>query len=135
MPEEIETILELAEPPAVQPPAAPTVSTTAQVGRVCGFVALGSMILFWLMIVPIAFAEGGGGIARDLTGNLLVSEGCLLMGLSAAVAITAIMGLVGAKRHPGNRKVVVWAIVLAVVAVTGYIVPIVVILSQLKLRW
>jgi hypothetical protein len=135
VPEEIGKILELAEPPAVQPPAAPTVSTTAQVGRVCGFLALGSMILFWLMIVPIAFAEGGGGIARDLTGNLLLAEGCLLMGLSVAVAITAIVGFVAAKRHPRNRRVVVWAIVLAVVAVTGYIVPIVVILSQLKLRW
>ena len=135
MPEDIEKTLELAKLPTTQPTGQPTVSTSAQVGRVCGFLALGSMILFWLMIVPIAFAEGGGGIARDLTGNLLVAEGCLLMGLSVAVAITAIVGFVAAKRHPRNRRVVVWAIVLAVVAVTGYIVPIVVILSQLKLRW
>ena len=132
---EDENILELARPPAPQAAGEPTVSKSARISRTCGFLALGSVIIFWLMIVPIAFAEGGGGIARDLTGNLLVSEGCLLMGLSAAVAITAIMGFVGAKRHPRNRRVVVWAIVLAVVAVTGYIVPIAVILSQLKLRW
>jgi len=132
---DLERILELAKPPAVQPPAAPTVSTAAQVGRVCGFLALASVICFWIVIVPIAFAEGGRGIARDLTGNLLVSEGCLLMGLSVAVAITAIMGFVAAKRHPQNRRVVFWSIVLTVVAVAGYIVPIVVILSQLKLRW
>ena len=135
MAKDLERILELAKPPAVQPPAAPTVSTATQVGRVCGFLALASVICFWIVIVPIAFAEGGHGVARDLTEIVLVSEGCLLMGLSVAVAITAIMGFVAAKRHPRNRRVVVWAIVLAVAAVAGFIVPIVVILSQLQLRW
>jgi len=90
------------------------------------------VIVFWLTLWSIGSAEEAGGNARDLSANLLVSEVCFLTGLSIAVAITAIMGLVGVKRHPGNRKVIVRAIVLTVLAVAGFIVPLLVILSQCR---
>jgi hypothetical protein len=133
MPEEIEKILELAGPPAAQPAGGPTVSKSARISRTCGLLALGSVILFWLMMGLFGSAEEAGGKnARDLSANLLVFEICFLACLSIAVAITAIMGLVGAKRHPGNCKVIVWALVLTVLAVAGFIVPLLVILSHCR---
>lgn len=132
MPEAIEKILDLTKPPAPQPTRQPAVSGSARFSRTCAFLALGSVIFFWLMMGLFGSTEEAGGNARDLSANLLVFEVCILPCLSIAVAITAIMGLVGAKRHPGNRKVVVWAIVLTVLAVAGFIVPLLVILSQCR---
>jgi len=134
MPEEIEKILDLSKPTAAQTTEEPAISNSARVGRVCGFLALGSVVLFWLMMGLFGSAEEAGGNARGpyLAANLLVFEICFLPCLSIAVAITAIMGLVGAKRHSGNRKVVVWALVLTVLAVAGFIVPLLVILSQCR---
>jgi hypothetical protein len=132
MPEDIEKILEPARPPALQPTEPAAISRSARLSRTCAFLALGSVVLFWLMMGMFESAEGAGGNARDLSANLLVFEICFLSCLSIAVAITAIMGLVGAKRHPGNWKVIVWAIVLTVLAVAGFIVPLLVILSQCR---
>jgi len=134
MPEEIEKILELARPPATQPAGEPTASRSARISRVCGFLALGSVILFWLMIGLFYLAEKSGGNAENLFEFLLVSECCLLPCLSITAVITAIVGLVGAKRHPGNRKAVVWAIVLTLVAVAGYLAPIIIFLSHMTLQ-
>jgi hypothetical protein len=132
MPEEIDKILELARPSATQPTEPAVISMPASFCRGCGFLALGSVIVFWLTLWSIGSAEEAGGNARDLSANLLVFEIWFLSCLSIAVAITAVMGFVGAKRCPGNRKVVVWALVLTVLAVAGFIVPLLVILSQCR---
>ena len=134
MPEEIEKILELTGPPVIQPSGSPDVSKSAQVSRVCGLLALGSVVFFWLMIGLFYLAEKSGGNTEKLFEFLLVAECCLLPCLSITAVITAIVGLVGAKRHPGNRKAAVWAIVLTLVAVAGFLVPIIIFLSHMTLQ-
>jgi hypothetical protein len=133
VPEEIEKILDLTQPPAPQATREPSVSKSARFSRTCAFLALGSVMVFWLMMVPIGSAVKATGNAGDLIAILLVCEAYFLTGLSIAVAITAIMGLVGAKRHPGNRKVIVWALVLTFLAVAGFIVWFLIALSRSKL--
>ena len=49
MTEEIEKILELTKPPADQPAGESTISKSAQISRVFAFLALGSVIVFWLV--------------------------------------------------------------------------------------
>ena len=82
---------------------------------------------FWTGLVTLMIGSG------PLVAILLLFEAYFLTGLSIAVAITAIMGLVGAKRHPGNRKVIVWALVLTFLAVAGFIVWFLIALSRAKL--
>jgi len=53
MTEEIETILELTKPPADQPAGEPTISKSARISRVFAFLALGSVIVFWLLTLSI----------------------------------------------------------------------------------
>jgi exosortase/archaeosortase len=79
-------------------------------------------------------AEKSGGNAENLFEILLVSECCLLPCLSLAAVLAAIVGLVGAKRHPGNRKAAVWAIVLTLLSVAGFLVPIIIFLSHMTLQ-
>lgn len=134
MPEDIEKILELAGPQAAQPAGEPTVSKSARVSRICGLLALGSVVFFWLMIGLFYLAEKSGGNAENLFEILLVSECCLLPCLSLAAVLAAIVGLVGAKRHPGNRKAAVWAIVLTLLSVAGFLVPIIIFLSHMTLQ-
>jgi hypothetical protein len=134
MPEEIEKILELARPSAPQATGKPTVAKSARVSRICGLLALGSVVFFWLMIGLFYLAEKSGGNTEKLFEFLLVSECCLLPCLSITAVITAIIGLVGAKRHPGNRKAAVWAIVLTLVAVTGFLAPIIIYFSRHPLQ-
>ena len=134
MPEEIEKILELTKPPADQPAAKPIISKSARISRACGLLALGSVVFFWLMIGLFLISETAGGNAESLFEFLLVSECCLLPCLSITAVITAIVGLVGAKRHPGNRKAAVWAIVLTLLSVAGFLVPIIIFLSHMTLQ-
>jgi hypothetical protein len=133
MPEEIDKILELAGRPAPQPPAALPISKSARFSRACAFLALGSVIVFWLMIGLVSLVEGIS-IVEVATKNLsdlteffitifLIAGIYLLPCLSIVVAITAVMGFIGAKRSPGNRKVVAWALVLTALAVAGFFVP------------
>ena len=132
MPEEIERILELTKPSAPESPAAPLVSKSARISRACGFLALGSVVLFWLMFfVAVNGYENHGGDS-DIFLQLLAGEGLLLLGLSLAAITCAIIGLAGAKRHSGNWKVAGLAIVLTLVAVAGFIVPLLVVLSQCR---
>jgi hypothetical protein len=129
MPEEIEKILELAQPPVAPSPRELTVSKSARVSRVCGLLALVSVICFWLMMGLCWLAEEAGGDAETLVVFGLLAEGCLLPGLSLAAGIAAIVGFAGAKESPGNSKVGGWAVALTVLAVAGFIAPILVILS------
>ncbi len=134
MPEEIEKILELAGPPVVQPSGSPDVSKSARIGRVCGFLALGSVVLFWLIFVAAVNGYETHGGDSDMFLHLLAGEGLLLLGLSLAAITCAIIGLVGAKRHPGNWKVAGLAIVLTLVAVAGFLAPIIIFLSHMTLQ-
>jgi hypothetical protein len=135
MPKEIDKILELAKPPVVQTSDSTTISKSARFSWACGLMALGSVIIFWLMLGWIWILEKGGqgGNAEELFLPLLVTECCLLPGLSTAAVIAAIVGLVGAKRQPGNRKVAIWAIVLTVIAVAGFLAPIIIYISSHQL--
>ena len=134
MPEDIKQILELVEPPEAQSTAGPTVSTSARIGRVCGFLALGSVVLFWLMLLTACSGYERHGADPDLVLRLLAGEGLLLLGLFLVAMICAIIGLVGAKRHPGNWKVAGLAIVLTLVAVAGFLAPIIIFLSHMTLQ-
>jgi Fe2+ transport system protein B len=135
MPEDLKQILELAGSPEAQSPAEPTVSTSARISRVCGALALGSVIFFWVMMGLFWLAEKAGGNTENLFEILVVCECCLLPCLSIAAAITAITGLVGAQRYSGSRKVVVWAIVLTLLAAAGFIIPILVIVSRTSIHF
>jgi hypothetical protein len=132
MPADIEKILELANPPTAQPAGERTISGSARVSRVCGFLALGSVVLFWLLFLSACSGYERHGGDPDLVLHLLAVEGLLLGGLSPVAIICAIIGMVGAKRHPGNWKVAGLATVLTIVAVAGFIVPLLVILSQCR---
>ena len=135
MPEDLEEILELTNPPAPQPTAQPAVSRSARFSRACGFLALGSVILFWLVVGLFLISETAGSNSEKWFEFVAVAEFCLLPCLSITAVIAAIVGLVGARRHPGNGKTVVWAIVLTVLAVAGFIVPICVILSRITIHF
>lgn len=87
MPEEIAKILELAKPSATQPAEKPTISMSASISRVCGFLALGSVIFFW----PVLIAAGNsykihGGDPNSIL-FLIAGEGLLLLGLSLLAII------------------------------------------------
>jgi len=133
MPEDVNRILELAGPSARQPAGQAAFSKSARIIRTCAFLALGSMIIFWLMMALLPTVGVARGTVNELSALLLVMEFYFLICLSIAVAITAIMGFVGAKRHPGNWKVVVWALVLTFLAVAGFIVWFLIALSRSKL--
>ena len=112
----------------------PTVSKSARIGRGCGFLALGSVVLFWLVFfVAVNGYENHGGDS-DIFLQLLAGEGLLLLSLSPVAIICAIIGFVGARHHPGNWKVAGQAIVLAVVAMAGFLAPIIIFLSGLSLQ-
>ena len=134
MPEDIKQILELVEPPEAQSTAGPTVSTSARIGRVCGFLALGSVVLFWLLFLTACSGYERHGGDPDFVLHLLAGEGLLLLGLSPVAIICAIIGFVGARRHPGNWKVAGLAILLTLVAVAGFLAPIIIYLSCHPLR-
>ena len=142
MPEEIEKILELAERPAPQPPAALPISRSARFCRACAFLALGSVIVLWLTMGVAGFAKGIS-LQKAVTQNvsdfidivLIVELQLLLPCLSVAVAITAIMGFVGAKRWPGNRKAVVRALILTAVAAVSFLVPLLYFLARAIRFW
>ena len=135
MPEDINKILELARPSAPQPAGQAAVSRSARVSRVCGFLVLGSVILFWLVVGLFLISETAGGNSAKLFEFVAVAECCLLPCLSITAVIAAIVGLVGARRHHGNGKAVVWAIVLTVLAVAGFMVPIYVIHSRITIHF
>ena len=134
MPEEIEKILELAKPPSPEPTGEPTISKSARISRVCGFLALGSVGLFWLMFFAALNGYENHGGDSDVFLYLSAGEGLLLLGLSLAAITCAIIGFAGAKRYPGNWKVAGLAIVLTLVAVAGFLTPIIIILSHLTLQ-
>jgi hypothetical protein len=129
MPEEIEKILELARPPAVQPSAKPIISRSARFSRTCAFLALGSVMVFWLMMKLFSLVKGVSLAVATFQNSsgvfdlLLIAEIFLLPCLSIAVAIGAIMGFLATKRCPGNRKIVLQALVLTALAVAGFVVP------------
>jgi hypothetical protein len=95
--------------------------------------ALGSVIFFWIMLGCIWILEKKGGNAEELFLPLLVAECCLLPSLSTAAVIAAIIGLVGSKRQLGNRNAAVWAIVLTILAVVGFLAPIILYISSHQL--
>ena len=141
MPEEIEKILELAERPAPQPPAALPISRSARCCRACAFLALGSVIVLWLTMGVAAFARGIS-IQKAVTQNVsdffdivLIAELYLLPCFSIAVAISAVMGFIGAKRWPGNRKAVVRALILTAVAAVSFLVPLLYFLARAIRFW
>jgi len=134
MPEDIEKILELANPPTAQSAGERTISGSARLSRVCGFLALGSVVLFWLLFLTACSGYERHGGDPDMVLHLLAGEGLLLLGLSPVAIICAIIGLVGARRHPGNRKVAGLAMVLTLVAVAGFLAPIIIFLSCHPLR-
>jgi hypothetical protein len=135
MAEEIEKILELAKSPTAEPAEESTVSKSARFGRACALLALSSVILFWLMIGLMWLTEKAGRDAEKPFVFLLVSECCLLSCLFVAAMIAAITALVGAKRHPRNRKIAIWAIALTSLAVAGFLVPIWIVLSQITIHF
>ena len=129
MPEDIEKILDLTKPPAPQPTGRQAVSRSARFSRTCGFLALGSVILFWLMMKLLSLVKGvsmADATFQNSSGVfdlLLIAEIFLLPCLSIAVAIGAIMGFLATKRCPGNRKVVLRALAMTALAVAGFVVP------------
>lgn len=104
MTEEIEKILELTKPPADQPAGEPTISKSARISRVFAFLALGSVIVFWLLTL---------GAHSYYFLDLFYDEGLLLFGLSLAAITCASIGL----------KVERLAIVLTIVAVAVFFAP------------
>ena len=141
MPEDIEKILDLTKPPAPQPTGQAAVSRSARFSRAFAFLALGSVIVFWLMI-GVASLVKGISLEEALTQNvsdlfdiLLIAEILFLPCLSFAVAISAIMGFVGAKRWPGNRKAVVRALILTAVAAVSFLVPLLYFLARAIRFW
>jgi hypothetical protein len=133
MPEEIDKILELTKPLVLQNSDSTAVSKSARFSRACGLLALGSVIFFWIMLGWFWILEKKGGNAEELFLPLLVAECCLLPSLSIAAVIAAIVGLVGSKRQFGNRNVAVWAIVLTILAVVGFLAPIILYISSHQL--
>lgn len=132
MPEEIDKILELTKTPVLQTSDSTAVSKSARFSRVCGLLALVSVIFFWLILgwFWILEKEGKGGNAEELFLPLLVAECILLPAFSTAAVIAAIVGLINSKRQPGNRNIAVWAIVLTFLAVVGFLAPIIYISSH-----
>jgi hypothetical protein len=140
MPEEIEKILELTKPAAAQPPGPLALSKSARFCRACGFLSLGGVIVFWMVLGLVSLVEGLS-IMEVATKNIsdwseffitiLLLAGIYLLPCPAiVVAITAVMGFVSAKRCPGNRRVVTSALVLTALAVIGFAVPLLYILVQ-----
>jgi hypothetical protein len=101
MTEEIEKILELNKLPADQPAGEPTISKSARISRVFAFLALGSVIVFWLLTL---------GVRSYYFLDLFYYEGLLLFGLSLAAITCASIGL----------KVERLAIVITIVAVAVF---------------
>jgi len=118
MTEEIEKILELTKPPADQPAGEPILSKSARISRVCAFLALGSVIFFWM--VTLGYLKYDEFLYHFL--DFFFGEGLLLFGLSLAVITCASIGL----------KVERLAIVLTIVAVVGFFAPCVIILFAHK---
>jgi hypothetical protein len=112
MPEEIEKILELTKPPADQTAGEPTISKSARISRVFAFLALGSVIVFWL--VTLGYQTYDERLYYFL--DLFTNEGLLLFGLSLAAITCASIGL----------KVERLAIVITIVAVAGFLVPMII---------
>ena len=141
MPEEIEKILDLTKPPAVQPAAKPIISKSARFSRTCALLALGNVMVFWLMMKLLSLVKGVSlavATFQNSSGGfdlLLIAEVFLLPCLSIAVAIGAIMGFFGAKRFPGNRKVVVRALVLTALALAGFFIPLLVFILRNLRFW
>ena len=112
MTEEIEKILELTKPPADQPAGESTISKSAQISRVFAFLALGSVIIFWL--VTLGYLTSYDRLVYF--GDLFVGEGFLLFGLSLAAITCASIGL----------KVERLAIVITIVAVAVFFAPLII---------
>ena len=140
MPEDIEKILELTKSSAPQPAAKPSISKSARFCRASAFLALGGVMVYWMVVGLVALVEGVS-IAEATTTNLgelseliitifLLAGIYLLPCLAIVVAITAVMGFVSAKRCPGNRRVVIWALVLTVLALASFFVPLAVYLVR-----
>jgi hypothetical protein len=107
MPEEIKKILELT-----RPAGGPTISKSARISRVFAFLALGSVIVFWL--VTLGYLTSYDRLYYF--GDLFVGEGFLLFGLSLAAITCASIGL----------KVERLAIVITIVAVAGFLAPMII---------
>lgn len=140
MPEDIEKILELAERPAPRPQTALPISKSARFCRASAFLALGGVMVYWMVVGLVALVEGVS-IAEATTTNLgelseliitifFLAGIYLLPCLAIVVAITAVMGFVSAKRCPGNRRVVIWALVLSALALASFFVPLAVYLAR-----
>ena len=129
MPEDIEKILDLTKPPAPESSAKSIISKSARFSRTCAFLALGSVMVFWLMMKLLSLVKGVSlavATFQNSSGGfdlLLIAEILLLPCLSIAVAVGAIMGFLATKRCPGNRKGVLWALALTALAVAGFVVP------------
>ena len=129
MPEDIEKILDLTKPLAPQPAVKSIISKSARFSRTCAFLALGSVMVFWLMMKLLSLVKGVSlavATCQNSSGVfdlLLIAEIFLLPCLSIAVAIGAIRGFLATKRCPGNRKVVIRALALTALAVAGFVVP------------
>jgi hypothetical protein len=109
MTEEIEKILELTKLPPDQPAVEPTITKSARISRIFAFLALGSVIVFWLLTLCVR---------SYYFLDLFYDEGLLLFGLSLAAITCASIGL----------KVERLAIVLTIVAVVGFFAPLFIIL-------
>lgn len=114
MPEEIEKILELTKPPGDQPAGEQTISKSARISRVFAFLALGSVIVFWLL--TLGYLTYYERLYYFL--DLFAGEGLLLFALSLATITCASIGL----------KVERLAIVITIVAVAVFFAPLFIIL-------
>jgi hypothetical protein len=135
MPDDIKRTLELAHPEATQPTGEPTVSRSARFSRVCGFLALGSVVLFW----PVLIATAGGYKSHGGDPNailfIIAGEGLLLLVLAVLAIISAVAGFLSTEHRPGSGKTAGLAIVLALLAVAGFLVPFIVCLSHASINY
>ena len=105
--ENLSNILEVREE-SPEPAGEPTISKSARISRVFAFLALGSVIVFWLLTLSDSY----------YFLDLFFGEGFLLFGLSLAVITCASIGL----------KVERLAIVITIVAVAVFFAPLFIIL-------
>jgi hypothetical protein len=105
--ENLPNILELLEE-SPQPAGEPTISKSARISRMFAFLALGSVIVFWLLTLFDSY----------YFLDLFFDEGLLLFGLSLAAITCASIGL----------KLERLTIVLTIVTVAGFLAPLFIIL-------
>jgi len=106
------------------------VSTSAMVSRVCGFLALGSSLLFWIFLSEAWHSHLARGGDPDGIMFMVVIEGVVMAGLSLLAIICAVVGLTHRHSYPGNAKALRLAILLIVLGISAYLAPINIYLSS-----